>query len=130
MTWASEGLSAFVRRERSAGRLEPDRLLVASPLDLPRVRLPASELLGELFETDPCVADERQRVVLGGVVRSDVERDNLEVAGLEQRPGAGGEVLETRPDCEHDIGVAGQRVGRRRAADADGADGERMGFVD
>ena len=45
---------------------------------------------------------------------------------LEQRPRAGGEILQARADGQHDIGLLGQRVGGRGAGDADRAHVERM----
>ena len=68
--------------------------------------------------------------MLGGVVGADVKRDDLEGARLEQRPGAGGEVLQARADGEQQVSVGGERVRRRSAGDADCAEGERVGFVD
>ena len=130
ITWASDGFSALVGASAWLGRLEPVRLLPLSALGHAGVGLPALEAFRQPRQADLGVADERQRVVLGGVVGGDVERDDLEVAGLEQSPGAGGEVLEARADGEQQVGVAGERVRRRRAGDADRAEGERMGFVD
>jgi len=44
--------------------------------------------LGKLGQADLRVGDERLRFMLGGVVGGDVEREDLEIARLEQRPGA------------------------------------------
>ena len=95
---AASSQIAFSRRARSA--------TPASACQPPSaVRQPRQADLG--------VADERQRVVLGGVVGGDVERDDLEAAGLEQRPRAGGEVLQRVPTAS---------TSRRRAASALAAD--------
>ena len=81
---------------------------------------------GELFEGEPGVGDERQRVVLVGVVGGDVDRDDAAVGVLEERPGAGGEVLEAGADGEDDVGGLGDGVGGGGAGDADGAEVERV----
>ena len=50
----------------------------------------------------------------------------MRVSGAEDRPRAGGEVLQPRADGEHHVGLGGERVGRGRADDADRADIHRM----
>ena len=44
----------------------------------------------------------------------------------EQRPRAGGEILQPRADGKHEIGLRGERVRGARAGDADRAHVERM----
>ena len=50
---------------------------------------------------------------------------------LEQRPRAGGEILQPRADRQHHVGLFGEQVGGRRAGDADrspcSADGRAAG---
>ena len=48
-----------------------------------------------------------------------VQPDDLDAVRLEQRPGAGGEILQPGADRQHDVGLLGQQVGGRRAGDAD-----------
>ena len=55
-----------------------------------------------------------------------VQPDDLDAVRLEQRPGAGGEVLQPRADRQHHVRLLGEQVGGRRAGDADRAHVERM----
>ena len=58
----------------------------------------------------------------GWMLRPTMRRSGI----VEQRPRAGGEILQPRADGEDDVGLLGQRVGGRGAGDADRADGERV----
>ena len=58
-----------------------------------------------------------RRVEAGGV-----QPDQAEVLVPEDRPGAGREVLEPRPDREHDVRLGGEAVGLVGAGDADRPD--------
>ena len=68
-----------------------------------------------------------QGEVLHGVERGRVEPDEPHRLVGEHRPRAGGEVLQAGPDGEDDVGLGGQRVGRRAAGRADGPGVERVG---
>ena len=52
--------------------------------------------------------------MLGGIEDLRVEADDRLVGILEQRPGAGGEILQPGADGEHDIGLRGRPRWRRR----------------
>ena len=63
----------------------------------------------ERLERDPGVADDRLRAMLVGVPAGRVDRHEPDVGILEQRPGAGREVLQPGPDGQHDIGPRRRR---------------------
>nr|BFF02306.1 hypothetical protein GCM10020241_39810 [Streptoalloteichus tenebrarius] len=63
------------------------------------------------------VADDGERAVLDRVEPRGVEGDQPGL-GVEHRPGRGGEVLEPRAHGQHQVGAAGERVGRGGAGDA------------
>ena len=70
----------------------------------------AAERLTQRLERALRVADQRDRTVLAGVERRDVELDQPGVA-RHQRARAGGEVLQPGSDGEDQIGLGGKRVG-------------------
>ena len=70
------------------------------------------------------IAVDGGRAPLLRIERVDVDRDDLRLR--EQRMRAGREVRQPRADGEDEIGVARERVGRRRAGDADRARLQRM----
>ena len=107
---------AVVLRRLGGRPLGPAR---RTPRQPPRPRRQLGEALAS-------VGDEREGEVLDGVVPGRVEPDEAHVLVAEQRPRAGREVLQPRPDGEHDVGLGGQRVGRRAPGDADRAGVQRV----
>ena len=89
-------------------------------------RRPAAERRAQRLETLEGIGDERQAAVLGGVEARGVEADDAQILVAEDRPRAGGEVLQPRADGQHDIGARGQLVGLRAAGHADRARVERV----
>ena len=90
-----------------------------------RIGMPAGERRAELLQRAARVGHQRDAAPLAGVERLHVDGQAPGVGG-EQRVRAGDEILQPRADGDHDIGFARQRVGRRRAGDADRADVERV----
>jgi hypothetical protein len=90
------------------------------------VGAPVGERGAQRLEGGAGVADERERRVLVRVDGGDVEVDEADVVGGENRPRGGGEVAVAGADADDDVGLAGERVGRGRAGRADGADGLRV----
>ena len=81
--------------------------------------------LAQLLQARLGVADDRQGLVLSGVEAGGVQADEAGVVG-EQRPGAGGEVLQARADRQHHVGLGREMVGRVGAQAADRAGVEGM----
>ena len=86
----------------------------------------AVERGGERVEALAGVGDEHRARVLGRVERRDVEVDEPHARVLERGARRRGEVGVPGADADHDVGLAGQRVGDRRAGGADAADGLRV----
>ncbi len=70
--------------------------------------------------------DEVDRAVLVGVEGLHVDRQQPARRVLEQRPGAGGEVLEPRADTDHQIGRLADDVGAGRTGHTDRAEIQRV----
>ncbi len=83
-------------------------------------RDPVAQGVVELDQHLARVADHRLGAVLDRVEAGGVDGDDPHVAG-EAGPRRGGEVLQPGPDREHHVGLAGERVGRGRADDAERA---------
>ncbi len=77
------------------------------------------------LQRDLGIGHEAFRPVLGRVIAVDIDRDELRPCP-EQRPRAGGEVLEPRAHPDHQIGVLRGGIGRRRSVDARGPETHRM----
>ena len=80
----------------------------------------------DLLERDLRVADDAERAVLQRVVAVDVDRDEPAVGVGEDRPRAGGEVLEAGADADHEVGRRAGRVAAGRAGDAGRAEVHRV----
>ena len=91
-----------------------------------RRRLPARELA--LQGLQPCtrIGDDRLRAVLRRIERGEVELDKPPRGVAKQRAAAAGEILQSRADGEHDIGVLGQGIGGGGARHADRTHGVGM----
>ena len=87
---------------------------------------PALERGGQPLERRTGVGDEGDAGVLRGVERGDVDVDEPDAVGREQRPRRRREVAPARPDPDDDVGVAGDRVRGRRACGADRAERGRV----
>ncbi len=72
------------------------------------------------------VGDQRQRPVLAGVEGLHVQPDDGLAGILEQRPGAGGEILQPGADGKDHVRLFGEPVCRRRAGHADRRHVERV----
>jgi hypothetical protein len=68
------------------------------------------------------VGDQRQRAELVRVERRDVQPHEADVRVLERRHRRRGEVRQPRPDREHQVGVARERVRRAAAVGAHGTE--------
>ena len=80
----------------------------------------------QFVEHRPRIADERERAVLAGVDLGDVDRDEPDPVVLERGFRGGGEIAQTGSDHNHEVGVAGQDVGRARAGRTDAAERQRV----
>ncbi len=113
-------------RQRACRVGLPGRLRLRNrPSPRPR-RSPATEPGTQPFEPGACIGDQRDAAVLAGIERLHVEADDLHPRVLEQRSRSGGEILQPGADGQDHVRLGGQRVGRRRAGDADGAEAHRM----
>ena len=90
------------------------------------VGAPALERGVERLQAVAGVGDERQPGVLEGVDGRDVEVDEADVGSAEGAARRGREVAPARADAEHDVGLAGERVGGGRAGGADRAERLRV----
>ena len=117
---------ACVRRRGTCGDERAERRLLVLASRLPRlVGLPAGERVRQLRKAFARVCDEREREVLRRIEAGDVESDDA--CGLaEHGPRAGREVLQPRPDREHDVGLGRQPVRLVAARHADGPDPRRV----
>jgi hypothetical protein len=106
----------------------PFRLAGRRSLGPGRRRFPALQRCAEFGQPFRRIGDQRQCPVLAGIEGLHVEPDDGLAGILEQRPRAGGEILQPRADGQHDVGVFCQPVGGGRAGDADRPHVERMGI--
>ena len=93
-----------------------------------RRRRPGSPASAAVSASRPCRASATRLTAacLAASKRGDVEVDEPHVRVLEGGPGRGGEVAVAGADADHDVGLAGQRVGDRRAGGPDAADRARV----
>ncbi len=79
-----------------------------------------------LLKADLGIGDQRNGIMLGAIIRLNIQRQNLAVGVLEQRPGTGGEILETRTDAHHQVGIFRNNVRAFAAGDTNGAEVQAM----
>ena len=126
ITCASDGSAAFVAAVAAAASSRQRAFSAAARSAQPRgARRPPSAaesrssptLASQTSGSAPCLL---------GIEALHVEADDRRLRVAEQRPGAGGEILQPRADREHDVGLGRERVRGARAGDADRAHVERM----
>jgi hypothetical protein len=117
------------RRQRLASRIEPPGALFGGARFLSR-GAPVAQLARELGQADLRIGDQRDAAMLHRIVGRDVEADDLQVFGAEERPRAGGEILQPRADRQHDIGIRREGIGGARAGDADRSERQIAPLVD
>ena len=113
-----------VRVERGGAGRGPfgGHLLGAGPPGRGRAEVRAVRAVGQRGQRQPGVGDDGGGAEPVGVARGDVDAREPHRGVGEQRVGRGGEVGQPRPGGQHQVGLAGQRVGRRGALEPDAAD--------
>ena len=91
-----------------------------------RVEAQITECSSQLLERDLRVGDERRRKVLGGVIGMQVDRHELAPLAAENRPRAGGEVLEPRAHSDDQVRLCCQFVAAARSGHARRAEVQRV----
>ena len=116
----------MAERVRGLDRRVPPRGEALRSLRVGGVGAPAVERAAQRLEADARVGEQRHARVLGRVDRRDVEVDEAHVRVGEDAARRGGEVAPARADAEHDVGLAGDRVGGGCAGGADRAERLRV----
>ena len=120
--WAgSNGRSGSKRGRPGHGPL-PGQLLGAGAPGLGRADARAGRAVGQRGQRLPGVGDDAGGAEPVGVARVDVDAREPHRRVGEQRVGGGGEVGQPGPDRQHQVGLAGQGIGRGGALQADAAD--------
>ena len=111
---------------RRGGDLGDGGVPVGAGLGVGRGEARVAEGGVDLLERHLGVADDADGAVLQRVVAVDVDRDELAVGVGEDRPRAGGEVLEAGADADDEVGRRAGVVAAGRAGDAGRAEVHRV----
>ena len=125
ITWASEGslLASFAGAAVTSATVACQSVRALASAAAKRVSPRAASIFSSV---DLGVADDADGAVLQRVVAVDVDRDEPALRVGEDRPRAGGEVLEAGADADHEVGGRAGLVAAGRAGDAGRAEVHRV----